>query len=117
MLVDRKWLPDLTRDIEAFVASAPHPRINFFLYHVPKRLLHLVHEAPEPDAGDIIPLHVYDEFGEAHGREAFKWALEKPGALDRTRVTNMRGILDMQRKTIFIFVISCVHTVLLTWYF
>lgn len=72
VFVDRKWLPDLTRDIEAFVASAPHPRINFFLYHMPKRLLDLVHEAPEPDAGDIIALHVYDAFGEAHGREAFK---------------------------------------------
>ena len=98
VLVERKWLPELARDIEAFIASAPHPRINFFVYFVPKKLLPSLLEEPEPDAGDVIVLHVYDAFGESHGREAFKWALGKPGTIDRTRVTNMRGVLDMQSE-------------------
>ena len=98
VLVERKWLPELMQDIDAFVSSTPHPRINFFVYFVPKKLLPNVLEEPEPDAGDVVVLHVYDALGESHGRAAFKWALEKPGTIDKTRVTNMSGILAMQSK-------------------
>ncbi|TKW54613.1 hypothetical protein CTA1_3427 [Colletotrichum tanaceti] len=42
--------------------------------------------------------HVYDALGEKHGRDVFRWLLQMPGAIDRTRVTNMKGVLEMQRN-------------------
>ncbi|KAM5377878.1 hypothetical protein ACJZ2D_004782 [Fusarium nematophilum] len=48
--------------------------------------------------GDMVALHVYDGCGESHGREVFHWALQMPGAIDRTVVTDMKGIVDMQHN-------------------
>lgn len=98
VLVPRKWLPQLIEEMVEFNRSVPHPKVTYFMYIVPKRLLHTILEKEEPDAGDSVIFHVYDALGEAHGRSAFRWALEKPGAIDRTRVTNMKGIVDIQRK-------------------
>ncbi|KAF6822877.1 cysteine desulfurase [Colletotrichum musicola] len=98
VLVPRKWLPLLIDEMVEFNHSVPHPKVTYFMYIVPKRLLHTVLEQEEPDAGDSVIFHVYDALGETHGRSAFRWALEKPGAIDRTRVTNMKGIVDMQRN-------------------
>ena len=68
------------------------------MYIVPERLLHTILVDEETFREDILVLHVYDAFGENHGRETFRWALEKEGAIDRTRITNLRGIIDLQRK-------------------
>ena len=47
---------------------------------------------------DCIVIHVVDHEGEEHGRsdQGFKWALDIPGAIDKTRVTNIRGVAQMQ---------------------
>ncbi|KAJ3938290.1 uncharacterized protein N0V96_011535 [Colletotrichum fioriniae] len=85
-------------EVVKFNHSTPHPKVNYFMYLMPQQLLHTVLEKPEPDLGDTVIFHVYDALGEKHGRATFRWILEKPGAIDRTRVTNMKGVLDMQRN-------------------
>lgn len=87
-------------EVIKFNHSTPHPKVNYFMYLMPQQLLHTVLEKPEPDIGDTVIFHVYDALGEEHGRATFRWVLEKPGAIDRTRVTNMKGVLDMQSKTL-----------------
>jgi hypothetical protein len=43
---------------------------------------------------DLLIIQSFDSLGGEHGRseDGFKWALDIPGAIDRTKVTNMRGI-------------------------
>ncbi|TDZ16595.1 6-hydroxy-D-nicotine oxidase [Colletotrichum orbiculare MAFF 240422] len=98
VLVPRKWLPQLVDEIVEFNNSVPHPKVTYFVYFLPERLLPTILEQEEPEAGDAIIFHVYDALGEEHGRKAFGWVLDKPGAIDRTRVTNMKGVVDMQRN-------------------
>ncbi|KAL0943037.1 cysteine desulfurase [Colletotrichum truncatum] len=98
VLVPRKWLTQLIDEMIEFNNSKPHPKVTYFVYFMPKRLLHTVLEQDEPDAEDSVIFHVYDALGEEHGRSLFRWVLEKPGAIDRTRVTNMKGVVDMQRN-------------------
>ncbi|KAF9880564.1 cysteine desulfurase [Colletotrichum karsti] len=98
VLVPRKYLPQLIDEMVEFNRSFPHPKITYFMYIMPERLLHTVLEQEEPNASDSVIFHVYDALGEAHGRSAFRWVLDKPGAIDRTRITNMKGVVDMQRN-------------------
>ncbi|KAI8176168.1 6-hydroxy-D-nicotine oxidase [Colletotrichum sp. SAR 10_65] len=98
VMVPRKWLPQLIDEMVEFNHSVPHPKITYFMYLLPERLLHTILEQEEPDAGDAVIFHVYDALGEKHGRAAFSWVLDKPGAIDRTRITNMKGVVDMQRN-------------------
>lgn len=46
--------------------------------------------------GDQIIIQPFDPLGEEDGNEAFKWALNVPGAKFQMFVTNMKGILDTQ---------------------
>ncbi|KAH9225692.1 hypothetical protein K456DRAFT_1851929 [Colletotrichum gloeosporioides 23] len=98
VMVPRRWLPQLIDEMVEFNHSVPHPKITYFMYLLPERLLHTILEQEEPDAGDAVIFHVYDALGEKHGRAAFSWVLDKPGAIDRTRITNMKGVVDMQRN-------------------
>ncbi|WYZ41152.1 hypothetical protein EsH8_V_000047 [Colletotrichum jinshuiense] len=98
VLVPRQWLPQLVDEICSFNRSFPHPKVNYFVYLLPKQLLYTVLENDEPEAGDSIVFHLYDALGEEHGRTIFYWVLAKPGVIDRTRVTNMKGVIAMQRN-------------------
>lgn len=102
ILIPRSSLPELARGIARFVEEPQHPKINFFLYVVPSLIKQTILEPgeQEQDAQDKLVLHVYDACGESHGRLAFGWALDIPGAVDWTRVTDMRGIVNMQREWI-----------------
>ncbi|KAL1862891.1 hypothetical protein Daus18300_008221 [Diaporthe australafricana] len=97
VLVPRKWLPQLIKDMGEFNEREQHPKVTYFMYLCPKRLLPAVLEEDEPNAGDSVLFHLYDALGEEHGRLTFAWALDKAGTIDRTRVTNMKGITKMQR--------------------
>jgi hypothetical protein len=99
VLVPRKWLSQLIDEMDDCVTSRPHPRVCFFMFLVPERLLFTFLEEPEPEASDMVFFHVYDALGEQHGRRAFSWVLEKPGAIDRTKVRNMRGVVDMESES------------------
>lgn len=81
-----------------FNSVEQHPKVTYFMYLCPKRLLPSILEEEEPDAGDSVILHVYDARGEEYGRRTFAWALNKPDTIDRTRVTNMTGIAKMQSR-------------------
>ncbi|OBR06962.1 FAD binding domain-containing protein [Colletotrichum higginsianum IMI 349063] len=98
VLVPRKLLPQLVDKMYAFNHSVPHPKVNYFAYLLPKKLLATVLESDEPGAEDSVVFHVYDALGEKHGRDVFQWLLQMPGAIDRTRVTNMKGTLETQRN-------------------
>ncbi|KAH7053293.1 cysteine desulfurase [Macrophomina phaseolina] len=45
-----------------------------------------------------LSIFVFDAHGEEHGRgaEGFKWALDIPGAIDSTTVTNLKGVNELQ---------------------
>lgn len=45
---------------------------------------------------EVIIVNAYDALGEEHGRKTFAWALNIEGAMDTTRVTNLRGFASMQ---------------------
>ncbi|KAH9895437.1 hypothetical protein F4778DRAFT_272429 [Xylariomycetidae sp. FL2044] len=98
ILVPRRHLRQLASDIETFTTSTLDPKITFFMYLAPRMLLPIILEKPEndKDAEDMFILHVYDALGEEHGRKAFSWALDKSGTIDRTTITTMKGVVDMQ---------------------
>ncbi|KAH7009157.1 hypothetical protein B0J12DRAFT_752280 [Macrophomina phaseolina] len=96
IIISRRHALSLANHIEKYLALHPHPKVNFFMYLVPERLLSTYLEVDESFQEDVFVLHVYDALGEKHGREVFRWALDIKGAIDRTRVTNMRGIVEMQ---------------------
>ena len=47
---------------------------------------------------DMLVVHAFDAHGEEHGRseQGFRWALALDGAVDGTKVMNLRGVADMQ---------------------
>lgn len=47
-----------------------------------------------------LSIFVFDAHGEEHGRgaEGFKWALDIPGAIDSTTVTNLKGVNELQGR-------------------
>ncbi|KAI9146828.1 hypothetical protein HJFPF1_13396 [Paramyrothecium foliicola] len=100
ILLPKNDLPHLARKIQDFVSVPQHPKVNFLTYVSSRNLLRTVLEDDQLSAirGEMISLHVYDACGEKHGREAFHWALEMPGAIDKTSVGDMTSILEMQSK-------------------
>lgn len=67
-----------------------------FLYVIRKSLLETISTAQ-----NVLVVHAYDANGEEHGRKAFKWALDIPGAIDQTDITDMEGVTKLQRKPFF----------------
>jgi hypothetical protein len=98
VLVPRRWLPQLIQEMAEFNRAEQHPKVTYFMYLCPERLLPSILEEDEPNAGDSVIFHLYDALGEEHGRRTFAWALDKPDSIDRTRVTNMKGITKMQSR-------------------
>ncbi|KAE8372282.1 hypothetical protein BDV26DRAFT_286079 [Aspergillus bertholletiae] len=100
ILVPRHDLHAIARQIVRFISTPQHPRVNFLMYSVQRQLLHAILDESDLHSvnGDMIALHVYDACGESHGRAAFAWALEIPGAIDRTIVADTKGIVDMQQN-------------------
>jgi hypothetical protein len=99
ILIPRKDLRTLAQQILSFISKPQHPKVNCLAYLVQEFMLSklLDEDQLRSVTGDMLGVHVFDGCGEAHGREAFKWALEMPGAVDLTTVTDMKGVVDMQR--------------------
>ncbi|PKY03108.1 FAD-binding domain-containing protein [Aspergillus campestris IBT 28561] len=93
ILLPRQQLPTVATRLEAFLASNPDPRVSMFLYIIRKNLLETIGAFQ-----DMLVVHAYDANGEEHGREAFKWALDIPGAVDQTGVTDMEGVTKLQQN-------------------
>lgn len=66
-----------------------------FLYVLKKELLDSLGVGQ-----DMLVVHAFDAHGEEHGRseQGFGWALELKGAVDETKVMNLRGVADMQSE-------------------
>lgn len=67
----------MIQEMGEFNQREQHPKVTYFMYLCPKRLLPAVLEEDEPDVGDSVLLHLYDALGEDHGRLTFAWALNK----------------------------------------
>lgn len=99
ILIPRKDLRSLAQRMVDFISKHQHPKVNCLAYLVQEFMLTKIlnEEQLRSVKGDMVAIHVFDGCGEVHGREAFKWALEMPGAIDLTTVTDMKGVVDMQR--------------------
>ncbi|KAJ5484200.1 FAD binding domain-containing protein [Penicillium diatomitis] len=104
ILVPKEELVAVAQQIAEFVSKPQHPKISVMMYSVRYQLLHTILNEHDLKAvnGDMIAIHVYDACGERHGREAFSWALDIPGAIDRTTVVDMKGVVDMQQNAAFL---------------
>ncbi|PSN59824.1 FAD-binding domain-containing protein [Corynespora cassiicola Philippines] len=99
ILVPRSQSESLLADVEAFLDTKPHPKVNMFVYFCPERLLHTILEPGQPvPKDDVVIIHAYDAFGEAHGRKTFEWALKREGVIDQTKVVDAVELMKMQRK-------------------
>ncbi|KAH0834318.1 FAD binding domain-containing protein [Fonsecaea pedrosoi] len=72
------------------------PQVSMDLYVVKKE-----QAAHMGATEDLLIVQAFDALGREHGRseEGFKWALDVPGAMDMTRVTNLRGVSQMHEQT------------------
>ena len=85
----RSSLPELAQAVTRFAAKMDeYPRTAFFLYNLD--LMEGAWIGAEPNPG--IGIWLFDANGEEHGRDAFKWALEIDGAIDKTKVAPLRDV-------------------------
>jgi FAD/FMN-containing dehydrogenase len=95
ILISRKYLPMIARSIAEMSSRnggrGTHLKLGMFLYLMPKELLGFADAAE-----DYMVVHAFDARGEETGREEFRWALELPGAIDRTATMNLRQVAHMQ---------------------
>ncbi|KIW07641.1 uncharacterized protein PV09_01584 [Verruconis gallopava] len=71
----------------------PEPKTALFLYRMNPEILKAIGDGKN---GDMIVVHAFDARGEEAGREAFGWALNIPGVIDRTRYQTMKELAMMQ---------------------
>ncbi|KAL4795894.1 FAD-binding domain-containing protein [Aspergillus venezuelensis] len=93
ILIPRERLEDVAEGIAAFLSEPVDPKITMFLYIVKGKLL----ESIGTDS-DMLVIHAFDANGEEHGRDCFSWALEIPGAIDQSRVTDLADVAGLQDK-------------------
>lgn len=86
-------LPDIARAVADFTQRSDKPKLAMFLYVLKKDLLEFIGVKQ-----DMLVVHAFDAYGEEHGRsdEGFGWALGLKGAVDGTKVMNLKGIADLQ---------------------
>lgn len=95
ILVPRSELPRVADSIVQFLSNPVDPKVTMMMYVVKKKLL----ESFRVDT-DMVVIHAFDACGEEHGRACFKWALDIPGAIDKTMITNLLGVSALQGKSV-----------------
>ncbi|KAL4778088.1 hypothetical protein BJX76DRAFT_366740 [Aspergillus varians] len=93
ILIPRDSLEQLADGVAQFLSKPLDPKVTMLLYVVKKKLL-----ATMGAEKDMLLIHAFDALGEAHGRSSFQWALEIPGAIDQTKITNLAGVVGLQDK-------------------
>lgn len=93
ILLPRSELPRVADGIAQFLSGPVDPKVTMMMYVVKKKLL----ESFKVDT-DMIVIHAFDGRGETYGRDTFKWALDIPGAIDKTEITNLEGVSALQSK-------------------
>lgn len=91
ILIPRERLEQVAEGIVNFLAKPVDPKITMFLYVVKGRLL----ESIGTDL-DVLVIHAFDAHGQQHGRANFQWALNIPGAIDKTMITTLAGVAMLQ---------------------
>ncbi|KAL2862481.1 FAD-binding oxidoreductase [Aspergillus lucknowensis] len=93
ILIPREKLEQVAEGIERFLAKPLDPKVTMLFYVLKKKVL----ESMGVDS-DMLLIHALDALGEQHGRDAFRWALDIPGAVDRTEITSLAGVAGLQDK-------------------
>lgn len=89
ILFGREALPELMKKVPEFVGQNRDPKVAMHFYCLDMTQGAFIGKPSVPGLG----LLVYDAHGEEHGRnEAFKWALEIPGAIDTTKGMSLRQV-------------------------
>lgn len=89
ILYPREALDELAKKVPKFAAENTDPKVAMHFYCLDMTNGAFVGKPSVPGLG----LLVYDAHGEEHGRnEAFKWALEIPGATDTTAGMSYRQV-------------------------
>ncbi|KAF2873051.1 cysteine desulfurase [Massariosphaeria phaeospora] len=88
ILFPREALDVLAQKVPEFEASNTDPKIAMHFYCLDMTNGAFVGKPSVPGLG----LLVYDAYGEDHGRKAFKWALDIPGATDTTQALSYRQV-------------------------
>jgi hypothetical protein len=89
----KEMLQKVAKGIMSLHDGPTEPKVAMFLYLMRKEIVQAMGAK-----GDVLVVHAFDALGEVHGRQAFAWALNLPGALDNTEIKNLRGVSDMQRE-------------------
>ncbi|KIX92942.1 uncharacterized protein Z520_11418 [Fonsecaea multimorphosa CBS 102226] len=97
IVIPRRQLALVAKGIADMNARAETlaPQVSMDLYVVRKE-----QAAHMGATEDLLIVQAFDALGEKHGRSegGFKWALEIPGAVDMTQVTNLRGVSEMHEQ-------------------
>lgn len=89
ILFGRDALSELAKKVPEFVETNTDPKVACHFYCLDMTQGAFVGKPSVPG----LALLVYDAHGEGHGRnEAFKWALEIPGAIDTTKAMTYREV-------------------------
>ena len=93
ILLPRTVMQEVAKGIEQFDERSTDPKVGFFIYVMPKELLHNIGADQ-----DMLVVHGYDAHGEEHGRgeDGLAWALRIPGAIDTMVVQDIKGVAGLQ---------------------
>ena len=91
-------LPEIGRAVADFTQRSHDGKVAMFLYVLKKELLKSMGVEQ-----DMLVVHAFDSHGEEHGRsiEGFGWALGLKGAIDGTKIMNLKGVADLQGEMDF----------------
>lgn len=96
ILFPREALETLAVEVPKFATRNNDPKVAMHFYCLDLTNGGFVGQPSVPGIG----LLVYDAHGEKHGREnAFKWALEIPGATDSTRAMTYKQVNELNGKS------------------
>lgn len=96
ILLPKDMLPQIARAVADFTQRSHDGKMGMFLYVLKKALLDSIGVEQ-----DMLVVHAFDAHGEKHGRseQGFGWALGLKGAVDQTKVMNLREVANMQGET------------------
>lgn len=79
--------------MSSFSASELDAGVSVFMFLEQKKFQGMYdHEGGE----GLIVFQIFDSNGQVHGRKAFDWILELPGAIDSTREGHMLEVIKTQ---------------------
>ncbi|ETI28914.1 hypothetical protein G647_01366 [Cladophialophora carrionii CBS 160.54] len=95
IFIPRTQLKAVVEGIVAMDSRPPNPKVAFYLFMMRKEQLAFI-RAEE----DMLMIQAFDALGAAHGRSpgGFKWALDCPGAVDKTKTLSLSELAKLQES-------------------